>query len=404
MLTLYYNDYDCCGCETCASVCSQSAISMNEDAFGFRYPKINTDKCIQCGICLKKCDFQKHKNDGVGLSYPIESYAVYHTELNTLKNSTSGGVFTAFAEYVINHGGCVYGCTMDENFNVKIVRGDTLGDIEPMRGSKYLQSEIGDVYKDVKIQLQSGRLVLFTGTPCQVAALKSYLGNVPTDKLITIDLICHGVPSQKSFKMYIKLLESLIYKNEKILSYRFRSKEFGWGIKSAAIELFSKKNGKIKKRVVPNKNDFYKSNYVSWNSIRICCASCKYANNNRVGDFTMGDFWGWEKLGVEIPTSNGLSVLFVNTNKWAHLLKDLNLKMISSPVEVALQGNGALNKPTVRGRYWNDFMQCVANNDYLPFYQGFEKYRKTRNRKENVNKIKNVIKTPYRLIKKLFNQ
>ena len=136
-------------------------------------------------------------------------------------------------------GGCLYGCIMDEGFNVKIVRGDTMGDIEPMRGSKYLQAEIGCVYQDVKSQLLSDRFVLFTGTPCQVAGLKSYLGNSKSDKLITIDLICHGVPSVKSFKMYVSFLEK--NKKVKLKRYIFRSNKFEWGHKGG-VEIVAEKN------------------------------------------------------------------------------------------------------------------------------------------------------------------
>lgn len=400
MKTLFESELDCCGCEACVNVCSQSAISMVEDEYGFRYPQIDSVKCIDCGACLRKCDFKKTTENGIESNNPIKVYAAYHNDDNVLMESASGGVFTAFAEYVIKQGGCVYGCIMDDDFNVKIVRGDAMGDIEPMRGSKYLQSEIDDVYKDVKIQLQNSRLVLFTGTPCQVAALKSYLGNAPTDKLMTIDLICHGVPSVKSFKLYVSFLEK--HKNIKIKQYYFRSKKYGWG--SGAIERVTEKNGKLSKDVVFSKDDFFKSNFSSWNSIRPSCSACKYATFSRVGDFTMGDFWGWKRLGMNIPTKKGLSVFLVNTSKWSDIIHSLNLNLISAPIDVARQGNETFNHPAIRGRYWNDYMQCVANNDYLPFYQGFEKYRKTRNRKENVNKIKNVIKTPYRLIKKLFNQ
>ena len=210
MEVLFDEDINCCGCGLCANVCKQSAITMCEDVYGFRYPSIDKDKCIDCGACLKKCDFQKVKTGTSthepSTHEPIEAYAAYYTDDAILMKSASGGVFTAFAEYVIARGGCVYGCIMDEKFNVRIVRGDAIEDIEPMRGSKYLQADIGNTYQDVKSQLAKGRLVLFTGTPCHVAALKTYLGCGRTDNLITIDLICHGVPSVKSFKLYVSFL------------------------------------------------------------------------------------------------------------------------------------------------------------------------------------------------------
>lgn len=401
MDTIYRTDLSCCGCEVCVNVCPESAITMCEDAIGFRYPKIDAEKCIDCGACIKKCDFQKTREVNDGLKEPIEAYAAYHTDIKVLRKSQSGGVFTAFADYVFKQGGCVYGCIMDEDFNVRIVRGDTMEDIEPMRGSKYLQAETGHIYQDVKSQLIKDRFVLFAGTPCQVAGLKSYLGNSKSDKLITIDLICHGVPSVKSFKLYVSLLEK--YKNIKVKRYIFRSNKFEWGHKGG-VEIVAEEKGEIVNKLVSSKDDFYKSNYLSWSSLRPSCFVCKYANFYRVGDFTMGDYWGWEKLSLNIPTSNGLSVLLVNSLKWTNLLSSLNLELINTPIEIARNGNETFNHPSRKGRFWDEFMKCVANNDFLPLYLDFEQYKIRRDKKEKIDRIKRIIAWPLLRIRKLFNQ
>lgn len=401
MERVYSTYLKCCGCETCANVCPKSAITMSKDAYGFRYPLIDKDKCVDCGICLKKCDFQKENGKGVGTHEPIEAYAAYYKDETILMKSVSGGVFTAFAEYVIAKGGCVYGCIMDDEFNVRIVRGDAIEDIEPMRGSKYIQADMGDIYYDVKAQLANGRLVLFTGTPCQVAALSSYLGNGLADNLITIDLICHGVPSVKSLKLYVSFLEQ--YKDIKVKQYKFRSKEVGWGLKGA-VEITSEKKGKLIKKIIYSKNDFWKSNFSSWNSIRPSCTSCKYANFSRTGDFTMGDYWGWKKLGMDLPTSKGLSVLLVNTFKWAHMIPHLNMVLVKTPIEIARQGNETFNHSAKKGRYWNEFMNCVADNNFLPFYLGFEKFKKDRQRKEKKEWIKSKIRIPFKIAKRIVKQ
>lgn len=398
MDTLCSYDKDCCGCEACVSVCKSNAITMREDTYGFMYPYISQEKCIDCGACLKKCDFKKLVSDGISMHYPIKAYAAFHNDEQTLKSSTSGGVFSAFAEYVLNNGGCVYGCVMDDDFNVSIVKGETTEDIIPMRGSKYLQGAVNSIYKDIKQQLCNKRLVLFTGTPCQVAGLKSYLGKTDYASLITIDIICHGVSSVKSFQLYVSFLKE--YKDIKIKKYHFRSKWKGWGLKTSAIEQFVEKNGKVEKRTILSRDDFFKSNYLSWNTIRPSCSSCKYATNLRAGDFTMGDFWGWEKLGLKIPTQNGLSALLCNFDKWEFLLKTINMTLVEVPVETVLEGNGALNSPTKKGRFWNAFMQCVANNNYTEFYKGFEKFKKERKRKEIIKRLKMIIPLP---IKKLIH-
>ena len=398
MGTLSNNVLNCCGCEVCTNVCTQSAIAMVEDAYGFRYPQIDTKKCIDCGACIKKCDFQKLGRNGVETNAPIEAYAAYHQDEQVLMASASGGVFFAFAQYVLSRGGCVYGCIIDDDFNVRIVRGDTVEDVERMRGSKYVQGEMGYIYEDVKTSLRD-RLVLFTGTPCQVAALKSYLGNYRTDNLITIDLVCHGVSSVKSFKLYLSFLEKT--KKIKVKQYRFRSKEIGWGL-SGAVEIVSEKKGKLKKRIVLSKNDFYKSNFLSWNTLRPACTSCKYATFSRTGDFTMGDYWGWEKLGLALPSSKGLSVLLVNSPKWSRIIYDLNLNLVKTPLNIAQQGNETFNHPTQKGHHWEEFMMCVAENDYRPLYIDFEKYKKNRDWKEKKKRIRRIITFPLRKLKKLF--
>ena len=397
METLSNNVLNCCGCEVCTNVCSQSAIAMVEDAYGFRYPQIDTTKCIDCGACIKKCDFQKLGKNGIETNAPIEAYAAYHIDEQVLMASASGGVFFAFAQYVLSKGGCVYGCIMDEDFNVRIVRGDSVEDVEPMRGSKYVQSEMGLIYEDVKSSLRD-RLVLFTGTPCQVAALKSYLGNGRTDNLITIDLICHGVSSIKSFKLYLSFLEKT--KRIKIKQYNFRSKEIGWGL-SGAVEIVSDNKGKLTKRIVLSKNDFYKSNFSSWNTIRPSCTTCKYATFSRIGDFTMGDYWGWERLGLALPSTKGLSVLLVNSPKWSTIINQLSLVLVKTPLKLAQQGNETLNHPAKKGLYWDEFMACVAQNDYRPLYIVFEKSKRNRAYKEKKKKIKRIITFPIRVVKKL---
>lgn len=225
-IILFDDKSKCSGCEACKNICPQNAISMEIDEYGFIYPKINHDKCVKCGLCKRVCAYQKENTEN---EY-IQVYAAMTHKEDILMKSASGGVFGTIAEEFLNDEGIVYGCSMEIENDVitpKHIRITDKNDLEKLQGSKYVKSKINDVYTNVEEDLKNNKKVLFSGTPCQVDALKSYLKlkNAKLDNLYTIDLICHGTPSTKMFQDYVKKYEKAL--NGKIINIKFRDKKIG---------------------------------------------------------------------------------------------------------------------------------------------------------------------------------
>ena len=321
MLTVDYER--CTGCEACAQSCPKQCISMVSGEFGFLYPEIDKLLCVDCHACEKVCPI------GKGMPVPVcqQAYAAVHRDKETLKCSTSGGAFTALAEEVFRRGGIVYGVRMDD-FIVHHVRIASTADLPRLRGSKYLQSRIGSVFKETENDLKDGKTVLFSGTPCQVDGLKHFLGKT-YDNLITVDLVCHGVGSQAYFN---KFMTTLTAKWPEAKELQFRSKRFaGWSC-SGALVIDDKKNGTIEKPFYYHENYYYQF-FLQGDIYRKSCYTCKYANLNRPGDITLGDFWGVEKLKLPLDTYNGCSLVIVNSEKgrsWIERVPDLAVEAVST--------------------------------------------------------------------------
>lgn len=277
---------------------------MKTDIEGFLQPSIDQEKCIECGLCVKHCpiinpiDTQCLKQ---------EVYAVISKK--DRKVSSSGGAFSVFAKLVLSKGGCIYGATINEKFYTHHIRIDNIKDLHLLRGSKYIQSDIGDCFQLVKKDLRNGQMVLFTGTPCQIAGLYKYLGRKYENLLITIDLVCHGVPSQGAFNEYIKKVESLVTKGKKIKEFRFR--KFNTWDYSPAIKVSDTKWRKLNLWENAYMNAFFEGY-----TFRESCFHCQYCNTNRIGTFTIADFWGIGRHGVPFKknVSCGVSLVIDNFN------------------------------------------------------------------------------------------
>lgn len=340
MIDLFENVNNCCGCAACKDACPKDAIKIIENEYGFLYPEIDDNKCINCGICRNVCAYQK-SNDN---NKPIEAYAAVAKDNEVLIKSASGGAFFAMAEEFINNGGIVYGCVL-ENKKVYHCRAGNVETLKKMRGSKYVQSDMENVYNNIKSDLNKGEKVLFSGTPCQVDGLKSYLNNFRCDlsNLITIDIICHGVPSNKLFKDYIKLLEKKFKKN--IISVSFRDKVKG----KLMILRLCFDDGKI--RYINPLNSSYFTLFLKGYIYRDCCYSCKYAGEKRAGDITIGDYWDLEKVEREIAekinVKNGVSAVIINTVKGKDFFdKSKTLIKYESTFENIAKNNSQLVRPT----------------------------------------------------------
>lgn len=325
MIDLVKDSYSCCGCGACMNVCPKGAIEMREDSAGFKFPHIDTSKCIECGLCLKVCKFENPE-----LAYPRAAYICQLKDENTLLLSTSGGAFRAMAEKIIEKGGVVFGCAYTENEGGLVpttIAVDNIEELPKLSGSKYVQSEMGFAYKKAKGFLDNGRLVLFSGTPCHISGLYSYLGK-PYDNLYTTDLICHGVPNLKMFQSELSRIEKR-YKS-KVKSFCFRDKSIVGGTWSTFMCSFKLGNGKSYCKSY--ENIAYFDLFLKGGDItRDSCSKCPYARQERVSDITIGDAWGAEiahpdfekSRGGDFNFKNGLSLVSVNTDKGEKLFSEL---------------------------------------------------------------------------------
>lgn len=351
MITLFTDKKDCCGCTACMNICPKSAITMQSDTEGFLYPVIDISKCIECGLCKRVCGFQNGYEGQEREDLP-EIYAVKHKDEQVRMNSTSGGVFTALSDFMLQQEGVIFGASFDDNMVVCHQRADTKKEREHFRGSKYVQSDLRDVFKQIKQLLKEGRYILFTGTPCQVSGLNSYLKNTNTNKLFVCDIVCHGVPSPLMFKEYINLLERK--NNSKIIKYYCRDKVNGW-------------HSHTERAVYANGTEDFKSTlstvyrelFYSHNVLRPACHNCKYTNFNRPSDITFADFWGIEKSMTEFDDNKGISLVLVNTPKGKELFKGVesNLEIRESNTKDCLQPQLQYpSKPaTTRQEFWRDY-------------------------------------------------
>lgn len=305
----------CTGCGACAKACPKQAIAYRDDEEGFPTPYIQTDKCIECGLCNRVCP-ALHMPE----THPIQkAYAAQLVDREALKDSTSGGVFTALAREIFRRGGLVYGCVWDENYNAVVRKAENEEEMIPMRGSKYVWSWAGDTFPEVKSYLEGGRTVLFTGLPCQVAGLKNYLRK-DYDNLYLVNFFCGGSPSPFAFHEYLKSITKVTPLRE--LDFKLRDKERdGVGVHIS----YNTPKGRVYQSYVRNPYFF---SYHTKVFHRKPCYHCQYRYRDRVDDLTFGDFWGVKKYHPELDVRAGISAVLVNTDKGAELLNAVKDQLI----------------------------------------------------------------------------
>ncbi len=338
---LFLEKKDCCACGACVNSCPRDAVSMKEDEYGFLYPYIDADKCVKCGKCKTVCAYQNYKETNT----PLKTWAAVSSSERIVMHSASGGVFSTLAAAFLKSKDYVSGAVFDDGFNLHHIITDNMKDLIKLQGSKYTQSNTGDIFRQIKEKLKTGKNVLFCGCPCQVAGLKAYLGK-EYGNLFTLDLICHGVPSNRMFKDYLKCYENK--KEIKTKKFLFRDKNIGWGKNGSLISYSGKKYRLFESSV----SYFY---YFAQSLImRTNCYSCKYANGKRCGDISIGDYWGIQKEhpeclgGSKIDESKGVSVIIANTDKGLRLINEHRglFNLYESTFEKAAKGNAQLNVPT----------------------------------------------------------
>lgn len=325
------NPSDCCGCTACANSCPHNAITMKPDALGFLYPQIDTNNCINCGLCERICAFKTSYDTSLNLNQPL-AFAVRHKDMREVETSRSGAAFIALSDYVLEKGGVVYGAGYTDHFRVIHKRATNKEERNEFKGSKYVQSDLGSIFQQVKQDLKKGLLVMFSGTPCQTAGLNSFVGKKLRENLFLVDIVCHGVPGPYIWRDYLSFLEKKY--NSPIIQVNFRNKlKFGW---AAHYETYI-----FQKGIEINKHSY---TYLFYKHImfRKSCEKCPYANLQRPSDITLADFWGWEKTNSNLNKDDkGISLLFLNTEKGKSLINLIENKLYITQANLdnCLQGN-----------------------------------------------------------------
>ena len=327
------NKVNCCGCEACANVCPVSCIKMVLDEEGFRYPSVDPDVCIDCGLCEAGCP---ERNPVYPLHEAFEYYAAYSLDGDYRANSSSGGLFYELAKQVIGDGGIVCGAAYDEEFNVCHKCVGSLVELKSLLGSKYVQSHIGDSFKQVKTYLEEDRPVLFVGTECQVAGLKKFLGK-DDERLLTVGVVCHGVPSLYAWRSYIGSLEN----SDQLASINMRDKSSGWSNYNYSWK-FVYKDGT--ERCLPQREISYMNGFVADYYLRPSCYACSFKGLRRSADLTLGDFWGIWDCHPDMDDDRGTSLIMVHTGK-GRLALDIIWQNIKS-IEVS-QEDAVLQNPSI---------------------------------------------------------
>ena len=353
---------DCCGCHACASVCAHRAITMQADAEGFLYPIVNKEACTDCGLCEQVCPIIHQASP----TRPLNVYAARSNDEELRRQSSSGGIFTLLAEAVIREGGVVFGAKFDEEWNVIHTWTESFDGLAAFRGSKYVQSTIGNTYKEAKEFLQHGRKVLYTGTPCQIAGLKRYLRK-DYDNLLTADVICHGVPSPLVWQRYLDEMRT----KGKITDISFRDKTYGWTQYVFRLGYISTTANTSEEQTLltPRSENIFMRGFLADLYLRPSCHDCPARSGKSNSDITLGDFWGIQSVYPELNDNKGYSAILIHSAKGQTYYNKLNKTGIESNYEYLLPENPSLEynpKQTIYARrFWRQFPQqglgCIAS-------------------------------------------
>ncbi len=357
---------NCIGCLACENICPRNAIMHGTDS-GFIRPIIDETACLNCGLCLKVCPqyIVLERNEALQ-----QAYAVKHRDITVLQNSTSGGAFSAIADYIIGKNGIIYGCVL-KNGVVQHIR--TESDYGNMRGSKYVQSELKHIHSEIAKDLTNGRTVLFTGTPCQCASVKKYLAlkTIDSTNLILVDFICHGTTSPALFGEYISYYEKK--KGKKIVDHLFRAKVNGW-TKHTEVNVLSDGT----KDYQSYESQLFKSIFHSSLGMNEGCFECKFTSTNRISDITLADFWGIKRHHPELFDENGISFVLVNSSKGQNVFENCNdikkqLVSITDTDQPSLQKPAAI--PEKYNAFWKDYRKKGFDYIVKKYYRGGRLYR-----------------------------
>ncbi|MEE1172376.1 MAG: Coenzyme F420 hydrogenase/dehydrogenase, beta subunit C-terminal domain [Ruminococcus sp.] len=399
------NTEKCTGCSACFNTCTHKAIILAENQQGFLYPIVDETKCVKCNLCTQICpvNYPTKPNDN------LHVYAALVKDDSERAKSSSGGIFACLAQKVIKTGGYVYGAVVDEHLVVRHVEAHSIEELEQQRNSKYVQSNIGLTYQQAKKHLKNGEQVLFSGTPCQIAGLRNYLKN-DYPNLLTVDILCHGVPSPGMFRKYVKSEEEIA--GNKMQNILFRSKVFGWK-HLVCVRMFD--NG-----AEADWGDTFVPGFLKNYFLRESCYSCEYTTEKRQGDITLGDYWGYHESAPDFieDDDKGISLVIINTKKGQNAFNNIHkeIAFANRTLDDAKRGNLVLYKPCDKPEdyfsFWEDaesmnwrelaekYMQAQDNIDWMskelrdyydiPFIKRHRKHKMKANISRMYHKIKQI--------------
>lgn len=343
----------CCGCGVCEAVCPTKAISMKKNEFGFMFAYVEQSKCINCGACDRRCPLIESESCK---AFSPNYYAAVSKDIVSLKDSASGGAFYVFAKKTIELGGVVFGCIVDEAMNPVISYTDNIAGLKKMQGSKYVEADVKTSFAEAKSFLDDNKPVLYTGTPCKIAALKKYL-NKDYENLVCCEIICHGVASSQLFSDYISFLSKKL-KGE-IVEITFRDKKKGWGL---LLKLKYKRGQKTHVKYLSYPESSYYYYFMTGDVYRDSCYQCPFASPERIGDITIGDFWGGRQMLPEIDSDLGISAIITSTPKGQQLFEKCSDLFVyaQSDFETMAKENPNLLHPTERkaetALFWQEYL------------------------------------------------
>jgi len=345
------NKQDCCGCTACVQICPKNCIELFTDNEGFLYPKADADVCVECGLCEKVCPVQNQKEE----RKPNKVIAAINPDEGVRSKSSSGGVFSILAENVIRQGGVVFGARFDENWQVVITSAETIEQLSEFRGSKYLQARVDNSYIQCKDFLKSGRKVLYSGTPCQIAGLLDYLRK-PFENLVTVDFVCHGVPSPGIWNKYLE--EVTEASKIALKDVKYRTKPEGW--KKFHLGITLDKYGSSYILSSRYSDNSYMKAFLSNMILRPSCYACPTKSGKSQSDLTIADFWGVEKVMPDMDDDRGTSIVLINTLKGESVVDEQNMKCKNVDYDAIIPFNPSISSsssPHRQRRYffarWN---------------------------------------------------
>lgn len=363
----------CCGCSSCVSSCPTHCIEFQEDSEGFLYPTVDTSKCISCGKCEKACPLLSQSGMNTATEKTEEkvspaSYVAINNDEKIRLQSSSGGIFSLFAQHILHEGGVVFGAAFCEDFSVHHIMIDDIHDLNKLRGSKYTQSKLENSFSMVKEELKNNRKVLFTGTACQIAGLKAFLGK-DYQNLYTIDVLCHGVPSPKVWERYLS--EQKVNNKSEIENVIFRHKSSGWKTYSVYIKF---KNGK--EYIKRFRRDSFMQLFLSNICLRPSCHDCAFKSLNRVSDLTIGDAWGVNDYMPEMDDDKGTSIILVQSLGGKELFQAIsnNLSVREADADIILPP-------------WSDARKSVSPNEKRQIF-----FRKFYSNKSSIDILSKMVR------------